>query len=175
VSSNNGKMPVLTEPSAHLHESFLAALREYRAEGLYPKLDPAQLADPARFGDYLAGLRANANPRPHQDDTLVPQTTLWLVEGHTYLGRLSIRHALTDLLRIKGGNIGYEIRPTARCRGYATLMLGLSLPIANKLGVDPALLTCDATNVASRRVIEANGGQLIDSSGEILRFSLSTS
>jgi predicted acetyltransferase len=54
-------------------------------------------------------------------------------------------------------------------------MLGLSLPIANKLGVDPALLTCDATNVASRRVIEANGGQLIDSSGEILRFSLSTS
>jgi hypothetical protein len=63
VNSNNGKMPALTEPSERLRESFLAALREYRAEGLYPKLDPAQLADPARFGEYLAGLRAGRRPR----------------------------------------------------------------------------------------------------------------
>jgi predicted acetyltransferase len=53
-------------------------------------------------------------------------------------------------------------------------MPSLSLPIANRPGVDPALLTCDITNVASRRAIEANGGRLLDSSGDVMRFSLPT-
>ena len=38
-------------------------------------------------------------------------------------------------------------------------MLAAALPIAQALGIDEALLTCDETNVASRRVIEANGGR----------------
>jgi predicted acetyltransferase len=105
----------------------------------------------------------------------VPQTTLWLLDGQEYLGRLSIRHALTDQLRIEGGHIGFEIRPTQRRRGYATVMLRTSLPIANELGIDPALLTCDATNIASRRVIESNGGRPTDTGGGTTRFWVSTS
>jgi predicted acetyltransferase len=54
-------------------------------------------------------------------------------------------------------------------------MLRLGLPIANQLGINPALLTCDATNIASRRVIEANGGRLTDASDGILRFWAPTS
>ena len=122
-----------------------------------------------------AELRAAADPRTHRDAGLVSQTTLWLVDGREYLGRLSIRHALTDRLRIEGGHIGYEIRPTRRRRGYATVILGMGLPIANGLGIDPALLTCDASNVASRRVIEANGGRLADTRDGIVRFWLPTS
>ena len=39
-------------------------------------------------------------------------------------------------------------------------MLTAALPVARALGIDPALLTCDAPNIASRKVIEANGGAL---------------
>ena len=53
-------------------------------------------------------------------------------------------------------------------------MLRLSLPAANQLGIDPALVTCDDTNVASRRVIEANGGRLASASHGILRFWVPT-
>jgi predicted acetyltransferase len=53
-------------------------------------------------------------------------------------------------------------------------MLAAALPVASRLGVDPALLTCDATNVASRKVIEAAGGVLEDQRGEKLRFWLPT-
>jgi predicted acetyltransferase len=168
-------MAALMEPTMRVHASFLQALHEYRAEGRYGHLDPERLEPETTFRRYLDKLRADADPCTHREDGLVPQTTLWLVDGQEYLGRLSIRHALTDQLRIEGGHIGYEIRPTQRRRGYATVVLGMSLPIANELGIDPALLTCDTTNIASRRVIESNGGCLADTGGGVARFWVPTS
>jgi predicted acetyltransferase len=53
-------------------------------------------------------------------------------------------------------------------------MLARMLPIAHRLGVDPALLTCQATNVGSRRVIEHNGGVLEDERDGMLRFWVPT-
>lgn len=41
-------------------------------------------------------------------------------------------------------------------------MLREALPLARKLGIDQALLTCDTDNEASRKVILANGGVLTD-------------
>jgi predicted acetyltransferase len=156
-----------------VHASFVEAVREYRAEGRYRRLDPARLADTDQFRRYLDRLRADARPGVLRYG--VPQTNLWLVEGEEYLGRLSIRHRLNRSLRFKGGHIGYDVRPSVRRRGYATLMLRLSLPVAHRLGIDPALITCDDTNVGSRRVIEANGGRLASASDGILRFWVPTS
>lgn len=165
--------PTLAEPTPHVHASFVEAVREYRAEGRYRRLDPARLADAEQFRRYLDRLRADG--RPGVLRYRVPQTNLWLVEGDEYLGRLSIRHRLNRRLRFKGGHIGYDVRPSCRRRGHATLMLRLSLPVAHQLGIDQALVTCDDTNVASRRVIEANGGRLASASDGILRFWVPTS
>ena len=44
-------------------------------------------------------------------------------------------------------------------------MLSAALPVAAGLGIDPVLVTCDDTNVGSRKVIEANGGLLEDQRG----------
>ena len=167
-------MPVLTEPTPRVHASFLAALREYRAEGAYPGLDPAEIASADGFQRYLDRLRAQADPGSPRRHRRVLQTSLWLVEGEEFLGELTIRHKLNRRLRYKGGHIGYSVRPSRRRRGYATAMLRLSLPVANGFGIDPALITCDDTNIASRRVIEANGGVLASASHGILRFWVPT-
>jgi predicted acetyltransferase len=53
-------------------------------------------------------------------------------------------------------------------------MLAAALPVTHALGIDPALVTCDGSNVGSRRVIEANGGVLDDKRGSELRFWLPT-
>lgn len=92
-----------------------------------------------------------------------------------YLGRISIRHRLTAYLREIGGHIGYDIRPSARQHGHATAMLAAALPVARSLGIDPALLTCDDDNIASRKVIEANGGTLEDHRHGKARYWVSTS
>jgi predicted acetyltransferase len=57
-----------------------------------------------------------------------------------------------------GGHIGYEIRPSQRRRGYGTEILRLTLEKAREWGLRKVLVTSDATNRASRRIIEANGG-----------------
>jgi predicted acetyltransferase len=74
-----------------------------------------------------------------------------------------------------GGHIGYDVRPSARRRGHATEMLRQALRVANELGIDPALITCDVDNVGSRTVIERNGGVLEDERNGKLRFWAPTS
>ena len=53
-------------------------------------------------------------------------------------------------------------------------MLAAALPVAAALGLECLLLTCDAGNIGSRRVIEANGGLLQDQRGDKLRFWVPT-
>ena len=104
----------------------------------------------------------------------MPATTLWWVEDEEYLGRIAVRHRLTPSLRELGGHIGYDVRRSARRRGHATAMLRAVLPVARGLGIESALLICDVDNVASRKVIEHNGGVLEDQRGEKLRFWVPT-
>ena len=92
----------------------------------------------------------------------IPQSTFWLVDEDGYVGSIHIRHELTPALLEFGGNIGYAVRPSRRRRGHATEMLRLALVEARAIGLERALITCDTTNTASRKVIEANGGVLQD-------------
>ena len=52
--------------------------------------------------------------------------------------------------------------PWKRRRGYATRALQLLLPQTREEGLPYVELTTDAGNVASRRVIEANGGTVVE-------------
>jgi predicted acetyltransferase len=155
--------------------SFLTALIEFHAEGRHPELSLESLRDPEPFAQYVHALRAEALPQTARRPGWVPATNLWWVEDERFLGRTSIRHELTAALRRIGGHIGYEIRPSARRQGHATTMLGAALAVANERGIDPALITCDVGNVASRRVIESNGGRYVGRDGDELQFLVPTS
>lgn len=74
------------------------------------------------------------------------------------VGRSSLRFELNDFLRTWGGHIGYAVRPQFRGRGYAKEILRQSVELLRARDIDPILVTCDDDNLASARVIEANGG-----------------
>jgi predicted acetyltransferase len=95
-------------------------------------------------------------------ESFVPNTFLVGVVENTIIGRVSIRHELTDYLSKYGGHAGYGVVPSQRNRGYASRMLRLTLPIAARLGLVRLLVTCDEDNVASQMVIEKTGGVLED-------------
>jgi predicted acetyltransferase len=100
---------------------------------------------------------------------------LWWVDGDTYLGRLQIRHRLaTPFLLNEGGHIGYHVVPPARRRGHGVAMLRAALPVAAELGIDCVLITCDAGNIGSRKIIEANGGLFQDQRYGKLRYWVPT-
>ncbi|WP_317450931.1 GNAT family N-acetyltransferase [Alkalibacillus aidingensis] len=89
----------------------------------------------------------------------VPSSTRWLVDDDDrILGASHIRHDLTGRLLETEGHIGGGIRPSERQKGYATMILELSLKELSKLGVKRALVTCNEDNLASAKVIKRNGG-----------------
>ncbi|MHB1392498.1 MAG: GNAT family N-acetyltransferase [Clostridia bacterium] len=90
----------------------------------------------------------------------VPQTIYWLYIDSKPVGIGKFRHYLNDALRVHGGHIGYCIRPTERGKGYGSIILRELLKEAKAKAFDEALITCDATNIPSRRVIEGNNGEL---------------
>lgn len=146
-------------PAVHLQASFEAGISEFRAEGRY--LDWASIWTPDAFAMLVAQLRDSIHT-PSDRPFLVPSTIYWIVVDSQWAGRVSLRHRLTDDLRQIGGHIGYEVRPSLRGRGIATRALALVLIEARRIGLDRVLITCDRHNVASRKVIEANGGLLAD-------------
>jgi predicted acetyltransferase len=166
-------MARLSPPTVQVRHSFVAAMREFRAEGRGDAGDDSMAGReireygstwslPEGFGAYVAWVRAQSLEESPRPEGFVPSTTLWWVDGDEFLGRIAIRHRLTASLRVLGGHIGYDVRPSARRRGHATAMLRAALPVARSLGIESALLTCDLDNVASRKVIEHNGGVLED-------------
>jgi len=88
----------------------------------------------------------------------VPYATFWLVNDGVFIGELHFRYVLTDYLRNYGGHIGYTIRPSERRKGYGKQLLAMALPKIKSLGYSRVLITCDETNIASQKIIEANGG-----------------
>jgi len=143
-------MPYLVAPTTLVRDSFIDAARDLRDEGWIPDFPVEKVA--ADFGGYVQRVR---------DDNQgwdVPISTLWYIDGVTYLGTVIIRHRLTPALTRRGGHIGYHVAPRHRRQGHATAMLAAAIAYCrDTLGFSRILVTCAESNTVSRLVIEANG------------------
>jgi predicted acetyltransferase len=156
-------------------EEFYARLPSWPAEGDFPGVEVtrASLTSVDAFAAYCAFLlqqRDAVAPRPR---AYVAFTELWLADGpklDRFLGRISLRHELTEVLLEWGGHIGYVVRPSARRRGHASAALSGMLDVCRERGIDPVLVTCDVDNTGSRRTIEAAGGRYEDTRMGKLRY-----
>lgn len=77
------------------------------------------------------------------------------------IGKVSLRVG-TGLQAYWGGNIGYEIDEPCRGHHYACESVRLLFPLALKHGMKNLFITCDDSNIASIKTIEALGGQLLE-------------
>lgn len=156
----------IIRPDSTYRESFLTAWDEFDEEGADAAewmgafgLTREQIASAEGFEALCAyHLRQETEADPGR----VTATMLWAVEDGEWLGRVSIRHELTDFLRRVGGHIGYAVRPRARRRGIGGVLMQAGLNDLAARGVASALVTCDDDNVASYRIIESAGGLLED-------------
>jgi predicted acetyltransferase len=172
-------MTTLVRPDVRYHESFLRAAAELDADGHGDFLSlqhwPVEtLRDPVQFARYVDE-RLGELIVPPEKVGWVPSTMLWILDDdEQVVGRVSVRHRLTERLLNVGGHIGYAVIPSTRRRGHATAALAQALTVAHGLGIDPALVTCDDTNIGSRRTIEKNGGVLEDVRDGKMRFWVPT-
>ncbi len=145
----------LVRPSVEYKDLFMSAAEEYRAENRSTRFD-FDLAE-RDFPRFVRELNEHAEGK-HIKEGYVPETMYWLVDDGDYIGQVNIRHFLNDHLMQIGGHIGYDILPSKRTQGYGTAQLQLALPKAKELGIERVLVTCDETNVGSRKIIERAGG-----------------
>ena len=146
----------LIEPDATWQAAFLDMAAEFVASG--DMRDQAALLD---FTAYLQQLQQLARGEDLPPDR-VRQSTYWGVEGDIIVGTVRLRHALNPALEQLGGHIGYDVRPSQRRQGYGTALLACTLVRARQCGLTGVLITCDTDNIGSARIIEKNGGQLIN-------------
>lgn len=153
----------LAKPDLIFEESYLEALAEYQAEGRYEFLDPAAIK--ADFGKFITDIN-NKDLHMHKpfEDWAepVPETAIWLVKEHKYIGSINIRHRLNWHLEKWGGHANFNIRPSMRGKGFGKKLLQKAMPAMAHLGIDRALLTPEPDNPAAIRVIEFCHGELED-------------
>jgi predicted acetyltransferase len=169
------------EPSAGLHlvrpslpflAGYVAALeRGWSADSARADIvSKEELALIAADRDHFLSTQANREP---QGETVtlpdgskvarLPGYRRWLWDGE-FCGLINLRwqpgtqalppHCL--------GHIGYAVVPWKQRRGYATAALRQFLPFAKEEGLSYVEITTDPQNLASQRVIEANGGVLYE-------------
>jgi predicted acetyltransferase len=153
----------LIAPAARAVAGYEAALRRGWSANTTRDVSGEELtrltADPAGF---VESMRNPTGPITLADGTQVPRLPgciRWMWDGE-FCGAINFRHVAGSetLPPHVSGHIGYAVVPWKQRHGYATQALRLMLPIAAASGLAWVDLTCDADNLASRRVIEANGG-----------------
>ncbi len=114
--------------------------------------------------DYEAWIAGNADAEMGLNipEGWVPAIQFVGFVGEEAVGFLSLRLRLSDYLLEQGGHIGYSVKPEARGKGYAKVMLAQGISVAISKNIDKVLVTCSVDNPASRAVIIANGGVLED-------------
>jgi predicted acetyltransferase len=93
----------------------------------------------------------------------LPGIHRWMWDGE-FCGSINFRWqpGTTELPPYCLGHIGYAVVPWKRGLGYATQALAEILPEARQVGLPYVELTTDASNVPSQKVIEANGGRVVE-------------
>ena len=74
------------------------------------------------------------------------------------IGEVGIRTTLNDFWQNKGSQIYYKIRLSERNKKYGNEILRLALIEAKKIGFNKVRINCDDNNIASKKIIQNNGG-----------------
>lgn len=161
----------LEKPAIEYKESHINAMKEFHAEKrfLFMKTDYLE----RDFQDYInklnKGQKELFTPYPHWVEP-VPETTLWFVKEHNFIGALTIRHRLNWHLEKWGGHIGCIIRPSMRGKGFGKKLLQKAMPYIAYHGVENALITITPENKASKHITLFCGGKLEDTHPATDRF-----
>ncbi len=163
-------MQIVRPTECHLPSYVEALERGWSPDTTRPEAGREELAliraDGGAFIASLEDREAKGAPVKLPDGSLVnrlPGFRRWIWDGE-FCGSIGFRWqpGTTDLPPHCLGHIGYAVVPWKEGRGYAKSALAQLLPEAAAVGLAFVEITTDPDNIASQRVILANGGVLVE-------------
>jgi len=161
----------LVRPSELHLPSYVAALeRGWSADNTRPEAGQEELArirsDAHAFLASMEDRDARGPPINLPDGSVVkrlPGFHRWMWDGE-FCGSIGLRWqpGTTTLPPHCLGHIGYAVVPWKQGRGFGTAALAQLLPEARAVGLPFVEITTDPDNLASQRIILANGGVLTE-------------
>jgi predicted acetyltransferase len=149
----------LIRPSIQWKEKALAFRKEFFENG-EPVIFGSELLDKTEsYEDWLTAVARNTSPKTVDPNWVVTDTFFAVDGAGEIVGIIDLRHRLNDFLKDLG-HCGYSVRPSQRQKGYARQMLARVLEEARRAGLPEICISVERANLASVRVIEANGGAL---------------
>lgn len=115
--------------------------------------------DNMSFIEWMDDLEINKDENKLPKDYSTHTLYLAINDENKIVGAIGLRWKQVPVLMSFGGLIGYSIRPTERGNGYASEMLKLAIEKFKYTDINNILITCKDFNIASKKVIEKNGGK----------------
>jgi predicted acetyltransferase len=121
------------------------------------------------------------DPKIHLQDLVTDAentSTYFCIQDREILGAIRCRHHTDTYIENVIGHVGYETKPSARGKGIAKFMLSW---IQINVLKNSIVITCEADNIASKRVIESCGAKYInqryspEKNSDVQRFKLDPS
>lgn len=175
----NDKTLELVWPAHEYLAGYVRALQQgWSPDNLRPQAAQEQLAritqDPARFLAEQVDREAKGPQIILPDGGSVPRLpgySQWMWDGE-FCGVINFRWqpGTTELPPYCLGHVGYSVVSWKRRRGYATRALRLLLRQAIREGLPYLEIVTDLDNIASQRVIESNGGELIERFTKLVEY-----
>ena len=109
---------------------------------------------------------AETNDHANLKSGHIPRTFFWFLnKTKEAIGIVRMWHTLNESLKERTGHISYYIRRDQRGKGYGSKALRQALIELGRVGERRALIIADLDNIASTKVIKANGG-ILESVGQ---------
>lgn len=163
-------MELVVPAVGHLDSYAEALARGWSPDTIDPDVSRQQLArvraDPIAFIEELDDPDGRGDPVVLPDGSRVrrlPSIRRWMWEDD-FVGSIGFRWqpGTPELPPYVLGHVGYSVVPWARRRGHATAALRQLLDEIVDLGLPHVDVTTDVDNIASQKVITANGGVLVE-------------
>ena len=154
---------VLREVTNQDKDKIIEMYEEYMLSELIPGIDrfegirDFEKLEKLSFDDWMDDLEKNKYEE-NLPESYSPHTLYLAINDNKIVGAIGIRWKQVPALMTFGGLIGYSIRPSQRGKGYASEMLKLALEKFKNTDIKNILITCKDFNIASKKVIERNGG-----------------
>lgn len=149
----------LVIPSSKYKQSFISAVKEIKKLQGFISPSVQQFADydlkrlEGNFENYIVLPLINTMNGVNLPEGFVSATEFWIIKDENFVGRICLRHELTEFMAKYIGHIGYMVVPSFRKQGIATAALKQVLQRAYEKSLSEVLVICEEDNDISKHML----------------------